>query len=418
MDTDQQKCMDWVAQGKNIFITGSAGTGKSFTINKLDQQLGEEKTVAITALTGCAAILLSSKARTLHSWAGIGLGKDDVDTLVQKVRRNKKALQRWKTTDILIIDEISMLGSRLFEKLEGVARKIRRKNNKVFGGLQVILVGDFFQLPPVEEEEEFLFESPLFQNTIDAIVELKTIYRQKQDLVWYNILQNIRRGEVSPEDIQVLGKRMIHPDDPVEKMSTLFPVNRKVDYMNDNELSGLQKKIHEFSFRAQNAEEVSPEELDILRNQMGVPEVIKLAVGAEVILTRNLDIENGLVNGAQGTVVGFSLAKKHPLVKFMGLGTPLEIEPIDYSNEKETDVIFFQYPLKLAWALSIHKVQGHNLDRARMDLGSKIFECGQVYVALSRIKTLEGVFLTSFDPEKIRANPRVYEFYKKIGEQT
>ena len=414
MDKDQINCLYEAEKGENIFITGSAGTGKSFTINKIEKCLqDQDKKFHITAMTGCAAVLLGPKARTLHSWGGIGLGKDDIESLAIRVRRNKQALARWKATDTLIIDEVSMLGPKLFEKLEALGRKLRR-NQKFFGGIQLILVGDFFQLPPIEEAE-FLFQSPLFKKGITKIINLKTIYRQKEDKEWYELLQNIRFGKITEQDSKVLGERIKACQNlETTNLTVLYPVNWKVDSTNDSELVSLKSLMHEFKIRVETGANVNQNEVEPLRAQMSVPTTVKLAKGAQVILTWNVDIEQGLVNGSQGAIVGFS-AKNNPIVKFVNLKHSIEIEPLEYSNEETKDlkISFFQIPLKLAWALSIHKVQGHNLDMALMDLGSQIFECGQIYVALSRIKTLSGVFLCSFDPDKIKVNPDVVEFYKK-----
>jgi ATP-dependent DNA helicase PIF1 len=299
-----------------------------------------------------------------------------------------------------------MLSCSLFEKLDIIGQRIRR-NKKFFGGIQIVLVGDFFQLPPVDEEL-FLFESPIFQENMKNIIELKTIYRQKSDYDWYQILQNIRYGEINQQDIQILQSRIMVLEKPI---CTLFPINRKVDFMNERELLNLNSPIREFKMTIHNAEYSTPEEIEYLKTILSVPESIKLAIGSHIILTRNIDIENGLVNGSQGIIKYFSNGG-HPVIKFINRKTPIEILPIEYTNEDESKIYFKQYPIKLAWALSIHKVQGHNLDCAMMDLGTNIFECGQIYVALSRIKTLKGVFLSSLDPNKIKVNPKVYNFYK------
>lgn len=416
MDHEQTQCVTIAENGENLFITGSAGTGKSFTINKIECILSKnDKKVHVTAMTGCAAILLSPKARTLHSWGGIGLGKEDVESLLVRIRKNKQALARWKTTDTLIIDEVSMLGPCLFEKLEELGRRIRR-NPRFFGGIQLILGGDFFQLPPIEESE-FLFQSNEFQKGIVKMIHLKTVYRQKEDLIWYQLLQNIRYGKLTKSDAQILQERINACKNVVDPtMTVLYPVNHRVDSTNESELSNLGQKIQEYNIRIEKGKLASGNDIEPLRNQMSIPNVIKLAKGAQVILTWNVDIQNGLVNGSQGKVVGFSL-KNNPMVKFINLKNPIEIEPMEYSNDetKDTRISFYQLPLKLAWALSIHKVQGHNLDVALMDLGSQIFECGQIYVALSRIKTINGVYLCSFDANKIKVNPVVVEFYSKFN---
>jgi ATP-dependent DNA helicase PIF1 len=417
MDSQQQSCVDAVLRGDNVFLTGSAGTGKSFTIQHLEEILQEhpKKKISITAMTGCAAILLSPRARTLHSWGGIGLGKESMEDLVIRVRKNKQAAERWRTTQVLVVDEVSMLGPTLFEKLEGVARKIR-KCEKFFGGITLVLSGDFFQLPPVDEPT-FLFQSPVFRRGIQRVIDLQTIYRQKDDQTWYGVLQNIRKGQLSDTDISLLQSRLL--SDPVKNVpaTVLYPVNRKVDSLNDAALQRLGKPVRELKVRVARGNLTKLSDVEPMRQRMGVPSVLHLAEGAHVILTWNLDVEAGLVNGSQGVVTGFS-ARGYPIVDFRKVGE-MEVETMEYAEEgewqdKDYKIAFHQFPLKLSWALSIHKVQGHNLDAALMDLGSEIFECGQAYVALSRIKKLEGVWLSSLDPHRIRAHPEVVDYYASL----
>ena len=416
MDEQQKACVDATLQGKNVFLTGSAGTGKSFTIQTLEQVLREQqKIVSITAMTGCAAILLSPKARTLHSWAGIGLGKEPVEALVVRVRKNKQALQRWKSTHVLVVDEVSMLGPTLFEKLEEVARRVR-KSQAFFGGLTVVLAGDFFQLPPVDEPT-FLFQSPVFRHGFKRVIHLQTIYRQKEDKEWYQVLQHIRTGQLTDTDVALLQSRLVHKASSMETPATvLYPINRKVDTLNDTALLRLDKPVREFNIRIVRGSLVKVADVEPIRQRMGIPSTVRLAEGAHVILTWNMDLERGLVNGSQGIVRGFS-SRNYPVVDFRGVGQ-VEVEPMEYVEDGDADkdhkIAFHQFPLKLSWALSIHKVQGHNLDTALMDLGSEIFECGQAYVALSRIKTLGGVWLSSLDTKRIVADPAVIEFYEAL----
>jgi len=418
MDTKQQECLDALQQGNNVFLTGPAGTGKSYTVQHVaDRFEARGKKVALTAMTGCAALLLSPKARTLHSWAGIGLGREDVSVLVERARKNRQALERWRTTDLLIIDEVSMLGPTLFEKLEAVARKLRRRDT-FFGGLCVLLVGDFYQLPPVDEET-FLFQSPVFRRGFSRVVSLETVYRQKSDQEWYDVLQNIRKGQLTDRDATLLHGRLVDKTTTMipEAMTVLYPVNRKVDALNDNALSCLEG-IREYPVRVVKGVKVRESDVEATRQRMGVATAFRVAKGARVLLTWNMDLEAGLVNGSQGVVVGFS-RRGWPLVRFANNENDVEIEPKEYTeDDDDADEDFrwsvYQIPLKLAWALSIHKVQGHNLDAALMDLGSHVFECGQAYVALSRIKTLEGVYLSSLDAARIRAHPAVVEYYSLL----
>jgi ATP-dependent DNA helicase PIF1 len=232
-------------------------------------------------------------------------------------------------------------------------------------------------------------------------------------------LQNIRKGIITDTDLKILLDRIISLDsnsDDESKMCILYPINRKVDFLNQYELEHLKGPIKEFKYQVKKDVSISDWDLENFMAQTGIPDNLQLAVGAHIILTWNIDTSNGLVNGSQGIIKGFNV-NNYPIVKFINQKKPLTIVPFEYTNDIEEGggkISVFQLPLKLAWALSIHKVQGHNLDCALMDLGSNIFECGQIYVALSRIKSLKGVFLSSFDPEKIRTNPLVVQFYNSI----
>jgi ATP-dependent DNA helicase PIF1 len=315
-----------------------------------------------------------------------------------------------------MIDEVSMLGPTFFEKLESLARTLRR-NESFFGGLTVLLVGDFYQLPPVDDDR-FLFESALFRREM-KVVGLETIYRQKHDLEWYGLLQNLRRGTLTDKDSTLLHSRLLEDSMPTATatsttMTVLYPINRKVDALNKESLFRLGTPVRSFPVRVVQGKHTKPiVDVAPLCQRMGVVETIYLAKGAQVMLTWNMDVEAGLVNGSQGVVTNYS-RKGWPMVKFVSLEEELEIEPKEYSEDDGQEVKLFQLPLKLAWALSIHKVQGHNLDAALMDLGSQVFECGQAYVALSRIKTLEGVYLSSLDVGRIQAHPAVVAYYDSL----
>ena len=198
----QQTALDAVIQGRSIFLTGSGGTGKSFLISRVFKEIGT-RCIGLTALTGCAALLLHPRARTLHSWAGIGLGDAPSHVLVETVRKNRRAAARWRATDVLVIDEVSMLTPELFEKLDAVGRAIRR-NDRLFGGIQLVLVGDFYQLPPVTREGEtrFVFESPLWKALDLEVHELTEIVRQK-DPVFQKVLGEARRGRLTPSHLKL-----------------------------------------------------------------------------------------------------------------------------------------------------------------------------------------------------------------------
>jgi len=437
-------------QGENLFITGPGGTGKTRLIQYLvDYAKTINKSVQVCAMTGCAAILLQCNARTLHSWSGIKLAKGRKNKVIEAVLRNRNAVKAWKTAKVLILDEISMLSKKIFEIIEELGRTIR-KSTLPFGGIQVILVGDFFQLPPVGSDgepdtEQFCFESPIWKSVFKQQnhIELKTIFRQK-DPLYIDILMQTRRGELTEENKAVL-QQYVNREYDAEKHNgcvptKLFAIRSKVDYVNTQMFAKLQEKeyVLEYEYKADcltfmdSGKIIPPEimqrcntltqgdkelELDLLLNNSQCNRILRLKKGAAVMCTINLDMENGICNGSQGIVVDIIENGKNvtPIIKFSN-GLVRRISPNFWQSEEYPTLAVSQYPLCLAWALTIHKIQGATLSMAEIDIGRSIFEFGQTYVALSRIQSLEGLYLSAFEPGKIRANPTVNGFYATIKE--
>ena len=443
LNAGQEAAYDAIEQGKSIFLTGSGGTGKSFLLNLLYTLLPKQtgRRVALTALTGCASLLLHPKAKTIHSWAGIGLGTDPVEILFAKVKKSNKARTRWMGTDILVIDEISMMTPELFEKLDKVGRKVRRNESIPFGGLQLVLVGDFYQLPPVvrgSETTSFIFESPLWKDMRLTMYELTEIVRQK-DPAFQNVLNEARRGELTKPSLKILSKR-IGLDYSSEKIkpTMLFTRRAQVDSINMAHLKELTterrcfKAITTFdptqaSIGLSDKDPVVQEAVQKLdANAPYTPELI-LAIGAQVMLITNLKPGAGLVNGSRGVVVAFEspqcfdenekLISKNdsdllvPIVEFRN-HQRIPVGVITWDVPDMPAVKRQQIPLKLAYAITIHKSQGATLDCALIDVGGKTFEYGQAYVALSRVKDLESLYIHDLDPAAFRAHPKVKEFYK------
>jgi len=422
---EQQEVIKTLASGVNVFMTGSGGTGKSHVIKSLPQllapllkeKLGHDPVICCTALTGCAALLLGADASTLHSWAGIGLGKDDVAELVFKIQRNGRSKKHWKQTDLLIIDEISMLTLDLLDKLDDIGKRMRR-SSAPFGGIQLLLVGDFCQLPPVikDGDLQFAFESSRWNTIVQRTIELKEIHRQK-DPVFQTVLGEARRGSLSLESITLLKGRM-GLDWKKQKIrpTLLFPKNAEVDMINAANLKAL-KGIRPFmaGFKSSPKTKVDLTGEAFLRavaaldkDAMYRPK-LELAVGAQVMLVKNLDVAGGLVNGSRGVVVRFA-EDGSPVVEFLnGRLVPMALQ--EWPIDGWVGVSRTQYPLRLAWACTIHKAQGATLDSALIDIGEGVFEVGQAYVALSRVKSLDSLFVHSFSPEAFRLHTKVEAFY-------
>jgi len=418
---DQNVAFDAFKEGKNLLITGPAGTGKSHLIRKMSLYAQRiKKTMAITAMTGAAAYIVNGK--TLHSWAGIGLGDKPAPIIAQKILNSYPKKIKWQRCNILIIDEVSMMNALLFELLEEVSRLVRQ-NEKPFGGIQVVLLGDFYQLPPVgktEQEQKFCFESPVWINVIEKTVILREIMRQK-DPVFQKILQEVRIGEPSLETIEILMSRVgIEPDISSGIVPTLLSSKKlDVEKMNQREfrkLAGLDIIQYDavYEIVGERKKAMKEEEMniwiDVIDKDNNYDKSIQITENAQVMLLKNIDQENGLVNGSRGIVIGFE--NDLPVVRFMN-GTTQTIGYAEYLFEisNVSTIVAKQIPLSLAWCTTIHKSQGQSLDSIKMNIGSNIFEYGQTYVALSRARTLENLYIEEFDPKKIRVHPKVKELF-------
>lgn len=424
-------------QGTNIFITGPGGTGKTALIKYIQKDAARKGfNIQVCALTGCAAVLLECKAKTLHSWAGIGLGTASLDQLTTKIMKNRYAKDNWKNTDILVVDEVSMMSQKLFELLDAIGKSIR-KNSKPFGGIQLIFSGDFYQLPPVGDKDDtescrFCFESLLWHQTFSKKnhIQLTKIFRQS-DPVYQKILNQIREGRLKRSSNEALLHnvgRQIAVDNEV-RPTKLFPTRNKVEQVNTKEMNSLKTDELEYKLkyhsdlemtateivkRRQFTREQIQTELLYLKANLRCDEIVKLKVGAQVMCIVNIELDNGqtLCNGSQGVITRLS-EQGLPVVKFGSFETVMGYHV--WPSENIPGIGVSQLPLILAWALTIHKSQGATLDIAEIDAGSGIFECGQTYVALSRVKSLEGLYLTSFDASKIKVSRKVQDFYNSIS---
>ena len=386
--------------------------------------------------------------------AGIGLGKDEAPELVKKVRRNPKAKNRWLRTKCLVIDEVSMVDGDLFDKLSHIGRVIRN-HGRPWGGIQLVITGDFFQLPPVPDgpdkrEAKFAFDAATWDTSIDHTIGLTQIFRQR-DPEFARMLNEMRLGKIS-ESTDRAFKALSRPlkfDDGVE-LAELFPTRAQVESSNERRLRELPGKAQRYDSMDAGDKMIR----DRLLMNMMAPKSLDLKVDAQVMLIKNLD--DTLVNGSLGKVIAFSDEKtfdmsnggygdeedamskarrklkgfsheaemepngqKYPVVQFMSInGLPRVIlcQPEEWKVELpngEIQAKRTQLPLILAWALSIHKAQGQTLERVTVNLG-KVFERGQAYVALSRATSQDGLRVMGFNKSKVMAHPRVVTFYNKL----
>ena len=424
MNKEQELAFTYAKEGRSFFLTGKAGVGKSYLIEKIRDELeASHKTVAVTAMTGCAAVLLGTKAKTLHSWAGIGLGRDPPVVLIQTIRKIDKYRTRWRMVDTLILDEISMMTPDLLETLDTIARAIRfNKSHLPMGGIQCIFVGDFYQLPPVTRDGElkFVFESPKWKEIFPNTVELTQIIRQDNP-VFHRILHEARDGTLSEESLVILREKQGLPWQKLEIRPTLlFSRKFEVDHVNAVNIKKLtsQRQLYTATTVLDPTCTLKNDKIQqaIQKCDRDAPyssELI-LAVGAQVMLLKNLNTEAGLVNGSRGVVVGFTETSfPLPVVKFKnGLQ-----HTVDYATWDCFDlegVKRKQIPLVLAYAITIHKAQGATLDCVLIDVGASTFEYGQAYVALSRLRNLDSLYIWNLEPEAFRTHTKVKEFYESL----
>lgn len=439
LSLEQKVAYDKFILGHNVFLSGPGGTGKTKLIQYFVQHATQTyKKIQVCAMTGCAANLLKQcSARTLHSWSGIKLAKGPNEEIINSVMKNFKCVNNWKKIKCLVIDEVSMLSLKIFNLLNELAKKIRY-SDKPFGGIQVVFTGDFYQLPPVGNSSEpdsslFCFQSLLW-NTIfnqDDHIILKTIFRQK-DQRYINILQQIRTGKIDEDSIEILKQYVNRKKDDDITITKLFSLRSKVDYINStmyskiNEVEYTYKTIIDTNYIDCHSKHNNSKTTNVLNQKMidyeinslitNTPskQILSLKIGSIVMCTVNLDLNNGICNGSQGTIVGFTNNDSHyPIVKFYN-GAIKTLSPYYWVSENYPNLAIGQIPLILAWAITIHKIQGATLKTAEIDIGKTIFESGQTYVALSRIESLDGLYLSNFDPNKIKTNKLVNKFYENI----
>jgi ATP-dependent DNA helicase PIF1 len=448
LSIEQQCALQQFEEGQNLFITGPAGTGKSTIVKEfIKSAVRRNKNMQICAMTGCAAILLGKGARTIHSWSGIKIDNGTASEILHRVLKNDKNFAPWETTDILYIDEVSMMSQKMFDILDDIG-KSTRNCDKPFGGLQVLFSGDFYQLPPIGKATEpssgnFCFESPRWNTifTLDNHIILSTIFRQTNP-EFQQVLGGVRTGNLTKEHIQILKSRLTVEYNQEENhgcsLTRLVPTRKQADHINETTFAKIQEQCYEFKLLekadctsymetgqpltkdellkcSKMTGKMKIEEFKMLKANAPCIETLQLKKGSTVMCLVNFSMEEGICNGSIGTIKGFNINCHFPvpIVQFSN-GIVKEIKQKYWQSQDYPAIGVAQIPLCLAWAITIHKSQGSTLPMAQIDIGGSIFECGQSYVGLSRVQSLEGVYLSGFNPSKIRVNEKVKKFYDSI----
>lgn len=459
-----------VTHQRSVFLTGGGGTGKSFLLREIIDSL-DRRTTFVTAPTGIAALNVGGV--TLHSFAGIGLGEGSSDDLLGRVRGSKTARTSWQSCRVLIIDEVSMVPKKLLDSLEYIARRIRGRNEP-FGGIQLVLCGDFLQLPPVTKgrsasyECEFCFASRAWRKINPRVFILRTLFRQHADQQFATVLNELRLGQLSQDSIHTMmsishstravfvstgeqGDQRLVDDQGMNAeerragRTVLRSTNIVVRSINERCFDDLNTDIHMFTAVTGGAQ---PHLLD----QCPAEKEIALRVGSRVMLLKNLDQRAGLVNGSVGVVTSFveaamvsrdllnpptsrdwlkRIGSSNPLVfpvvrfavqrystherRLVPMENDLVVQPQNWSVMSGNRELAFrwQIPLKLAWAITIHKSQGMTLQNVNVDFDG-MFEDAQAYVALSRCTTLQGLTIENFDLRQVRTNVHALAFYDDL----
>ena len=410
LNEKQRFAIEQTINGENILITGPAGTGKSYTIKFIIELLhSNKKNIGLTATTGTAAFIIGGQ--TIHSFMGLGITDSSLADIFINIKKHSSIYKRLVELDVLIIDEVSMLDTLLFEKISDILCYIKSHSqndiellNKPFGGIQIILIGDFCQLAPVNGI--YCFLSKLWETANIKVILLEELVRQNDDVLFQKMLQIIRKGKCTDNILRVLNalKDTQFEEDIIP--TKLYPKNINVDKINDMEVnklkeSGNKTRIYKAEGSKDNIKNIIKYDVELVEN-------------SQIIVTRNIDIYEGIVNGTRGVIK--HLHDNSVVIK----DTEGRLYNISYFKDiidetKKTDKYHISHmPLKVSYALSIHKSQGMTIDALEIDLGENIFTCGQAYTALSRAKSLKSIKIIDVSKQSFKINPYVKTFYYNV----
>jgi len=403
---NQKQALDILKLGHNVFLTGAAGAGKTFLLNQYIAYLNKHNVkMGITASTGIAATHMNGV--TIDSWSGLGMRMSLTEADINELQNKLHLKLRLLGAKVLIIDEVSMIHAGKLDLIDKICR-VFRGNNLPFGGIQVIFCGDFFQLPPVGEGEngdDYIFKSHIWNNMDLRICYLEKAHRQKEE-DYLQILNAIRANHVPDTTLQILIKRIGHPIHSSITIPKLYTHNVDVDLINAEELEKINEKPHVYEMQSKGMINL----IESMKKACLAPEKLILKKHVIVMFVRN-NVKAGFVNGTLGKIIGFDRSN-NPVVELFSK-RKITVYPMSW-NITENNVVraeITQVPLRLAWAITVHKSQGMTLDAAEVDL-SKAFVTGMGYVALSRVKSLSGLRLLGLNKMALQVNSEIVELDK------
>ncbi len=404
----QAEAVAIIKMGKNIFLTGGAGAGKTYVLNQCIRHFQEhDVSIAVTASTGIAATHIGGM--TIHAWSGMGIKEKLSEWDIDQLQEKKYLWDRYQKVKVLVIDEISMLSGTFLDSLNRLCQAMKR-NTQPFGGIQVILCGDLFQLPPITQTgwNDMVIDSESW-NSMSLVVCYVTEQHRQESGDFTEVLNAIRSGEVKKHHIHLLESRICEYDfDSFQYYTKLFTHNQKVDALNEQALNDIYEEPEIYTMTSKGKENL----VMTLKKSCLAPEKLSLKIGAEVMFVKN-NFELGYVNGTRGRVTDFS-DDGFPIVTTTS-GDKITVQPETWAVEDDGKILasINQIPLRHAWAITVHKSQGMSLDAAVIDL-SQTFAYGMGYVALSRVRTLEGLYLIGFQESALMVDPRILTLDKKL----
>lgn len=420
LTAEQTRVIDLVRSGRNVFLTGPPGTGKSHVVHTLIATLKQSKrAVKVVAPTGAAASLVGGK--TIHSMFYMGTGNQTAENTVRAIcKYRKKTSFLPGELDVLVVDEISMVGAKLLDLVDDVLGRLRGTSSKAFGGVQVVAVGDFSQLSPVGDE--FCFKSDSWKYAQFVSVCLTKSFRQSGDEDFLRVLADTRNGTVGSHTLECLKQCMFREFPGDVKPTRVYSLRKQVDVINDVAMKDALRDGRESCVypRKLFGRASARATLEAFARSLDVPDSITLAVGVQVVLTWNVSVDTGLINGTRGVVT--AIGPVHVDVETTDGTTHkvvyVNVTPDASTNKSLGDCSVSFLPLRLGYAITVHRAQGMTLDCMEIDLGSSIFAAGQAYTALSRARSLDCVRLVNLSPSSFKASPEVQEFYQKLDCKT